>query len=546
MSAYDSISIFLYWGLVIVWAIVVLIYLTRYDQPKAQEPRINLFLRLLLIAGFAILAVDSLYFSSLFTSSEEPSAVVYFLQTILGSQYTVVPKIGLLIFSILLLYLVWRRGMKEMEAETQNMKKLAALNSIATTVSQSLDLNEILRTALDKVQEVMGMDASEIMLLEDGKHYIAARNGLPPSLGDAAQELVRIVMVSGRPQMIDNLTTEPLLAASDASPNGFQSLVSVPLRAKDKQLGIMNIYARRQTSLDPEDLDLLTSIGHQMGVAIENAQLFTDLDQAYRDLARTQAELVRSAKLSAVGELAAGIAHEIANPLAAIIVDTASLLEDIDPSNMAYESAAAIQRASLRARKVIRNLLDFSRQEEFEFQPGDINGTINTALSLIAHQIMASHIRLSKDLAPNLPLVMVSPHHLEEVWINLLTNARDAIPTDRDGEIQISTRLAEAASPAVAAPAYVEAEGAVQPVQVIISDNGSGIPPDRLEKIFEPFYTTKGPGKGTGLGLFICYEIIKRHNGTIAVDSQPGEGTTFTITLPAWEGQADELADALV
>lgn len=546
MSAYDSISIFLYWGLVIVWAIVVLIYLTRYDQPKAQEPRINLFLRLLLIAGFAILAVDSLYFSSLFTSSEEPSAVVYFLQTILGSQYTVVPKIGLLIFSILLLYLVWRRGMKEMEAETQNMKKLAALNSIATTVSQSLDLNEILRTALDKVQEVMGMDASEIMLLEDGKHYIAARNGLPPSLGDAAQELARIVMVSGRPQMIDNLTTEPLLAASDASPNGFQSLVSVPLRAKDKQLGIMNIYARRQTSLDPEDLDLLTSIGHQMGVAIENAQLFTDLDQAYRDLARTQAELVRSAKLSAVGELAAGIAHEIANPLAAIIVDTASLLEDIDPSNMAYESAAAIQRASLRARKVIRNLLDFSRQEEFEFQPGDINGTINTALSLIAHQIMASHIRLSKDLAPNLPLVMVSPHHLEEVWINLLTNARDAIPTDRDGEIQISTRLAEAASPAVAAPAYVETEGAVQPVQVIISDNGSGIPPDRLEKIFEPFYTTKGPGKGTGLGLFICYEIIKRHNGTIAVDSQPGEGTTFTITLPAWEGQADELADALV
>ncbi len=545
MSAYDSISIFLYWGLVIVWAIVVLIYLTRYDQPKAQEPRINLFLRLLLIAGFAILAVDSLYFSSLFTSSEEPSAVVYFLQTILGSQYTVVPKIGLLIFSILLLYLVWRRGMKEMEAETQNMKKLAALNSIATTVSQSLDLNEILRTALDKVQEVMGMDASEIMLLEDGKHYIAARNGLPPSLGDAAQELVRIVMVSGRPQMIENLTTEPLLAASDASPNGFQSLVSVPLRAKDKQLGIMNIYARRQTSLDPEDLDLLTSIGHQMGVAIENAQLFADLDQAYRDLARTQAELVRSAKLSAVGELAAGIAHEIANPLAAIIVDTASLLEDIDPSNIAYESAAAIQRASLRARKVIRNLLDFSRQEEFEFQPGDINGTINTALSLIAHQIMASHIRLSKDLAPNLPLVMVSPHHLEEVWINLLTNARDAIPTDRDGEIQISTRLAEAASPA-AAPAYVETEGAVQPVQVIISDNGSGIPPDRLEKIFEPFYTTKGPGKGTGLGLFICYEIIKRHNGTIAVDSQPGEGTTFTITLPAWEGQADELADELV
>lgn len=545
MSPLDSISIVLYWGLVVIWAIVVLIYLTRYDRPKAQEPRISLFLRLLLIAGFAILAIDSLYFSSLFTSSEE-SDVVYLLQTILGSQFTVLPKIGLLLFSILLLYLVWRRGMEEMETETQNMKKIAALNSIAATVSQSLDLNEILRTALDKVQEVMQMDASEIMLLGGGIPHVAARNGSPPSIGDAARDLVHTVMASGRPRVIEDLQTDTLFAGSDNNPNGFRSLVSVPLLAKDKQLGIMNIYARRQTRPAPQDLDLLTSIGHQMGVAIENAQLFSDLNQAYGDLAKTQAELVRSAKLSAVGELAAGIAHEIANPLAAIIVDTASLLEDINPGHTAYESAQAIQRAGLRARKVIRNLLDFSRQGEYEFEPSDINNTIETALSLIAHQIMAAHIRLRKDLAPDLPLVMASPHHLEEVWINLLINARDAIPADRDGEVHISTRLAEASGSAAAETAVARPESAKPAVQVLISDNGSGIPPERLEKIFEPFFTTKSPGKGTGLGLYICYGIIERHDGTIDVESQPGQGTTFTITLPAWEGQADELEDDLV
>jgi two-component system NtrC family sensor kinase len=302
---------------------------------------------------------------------------------------------------------------------------------------------------------------------------------------------------------------------------GFRSFACIPLESKEKVLGVMDIASHDLRHFSPQDVELLTSIGNQIGVAIDNARLFHDLGEAYRDLAATKAQLFQSAKLSAIGELAAGVAHEIRNPLTTIIGDTQLLMADMEPGQPEYESLKAIERSGQRASKVIGNLLSFSRQEEYELASIDINESINDALSLIVYQIERSNVSIIKDLAVELPLVSASLHHLEEVWINLVLNARDSIPDRRNGEIRIASRL----------------DGSGKAVQVLVSDNGCGIPEANRDRLFEPFFTTKDVDEGTGLGLYISYNIIERHNGLIEIDSEEGKGTTVAVTLPI-ENQA--------
>jgi two-component system NtrC family sensor kinase len=299
--------------------------------------------------------------------------------------------------------------------------------------------------------------------------------------------------------------------------HGFRSLACIPLAAKDEMLGVMDIASDRLRQFSAQDVELLTSIGNQIGVALDNARLFSDLTEAYRDLAATKAHLFQSAKLSAIGEFAAGIAHEIRNPLTTIIGDAQLLMADMGPGEPQLESLKAIERSGQRASKVIANLLSFSRQEEYELTLTDVNGTIDGALSLVSYQIERSNISIIKDLAADLPLVLGSPHHLEEAWINLLINARDAIPARQDGEIRITSRLDDSG----------------EAVQVVVSDTGVGIPKTNLDRVFEPFFTTKDVNEGTGLGLYITYKTIDRHNGFIELVSEEGKGTTFTVTLPA-------------
>ncbi|MFQ5875326.1 MAG: GAF domain-containing protein, partial [Dehalococcoidia bacterium] len=600
---------------------------------------------------------------------------------------------SLALYAIAMLMNILSRQAKEAEQEIrQRSQELSALNAIASTASQLLDLDEILEVTFDKVLETMGAEAGGIYLLgEKGRKLIAkVYRGVSPEFVKEAMRLdeglAGWALRSREPIVIEDLSEKPELAQMTAKEEGLRSYVSVPLKSKEKELGVMDVISHRPRQFAPRDVELLTSIGDQLGVAIENARLFEetrrklqesdvlfqvgkaltsvldlekllqliinsavetigpaergvihlldeasgelhpkalagialgalretkmrigegiaglaieegetinvpdvnadprflrlggpqefksllvaplligerrigsisvesgkvdafgpdderllttlasqaaiaienarlfdDLNKAYKELATTQARLFQSAKLSAIGELAAGVAHEINNPLTTIIGDAQLLLREMKPGQPGYESATAIERAGWRASKVVRNLLSFSRREEYDFAPTDINDTIESALSLIAYQIERANIRIDKELPSDLPLVLASAHHLEEVWINLLLNARDAIPKGQEGEIHIASRLDEQN----------------RSVQVLVSDNGCGIPPEHLGKIFEPFFTTKDPGKGTGLGLYISYNIIEQHHGSIQVESEVGEGTTFTVTLPTME-----------
>jgi two-component system NtrC family sensor kinase len=237
-------------------------------------------------------------------------------------------------------------------------------------------------------------------------------------------------------------------------------------------------------------------------------------EQDVTEKRRLEASLAQSEKLAAVGQLAAGVAHEINNPLAAILANTQLLQRELSPEDARQESVDLIARAGDRAVRVVRNLLDFARQDQYELAPTDVNDTLRSAVALVEHQLRVNSVTLTADLAPDLPLIQASRDHLQGVWINLLLNARDAL-AGRKGEITVTTSR----------------QG--NEIQVAVADTGQGIPPERLTRIFEPFYTTKDPGHGTGLGLSLCHRVVKQHGGHIRVDSRVGHGTVFTVILPA-------------
>lgn len=235
---------------------------------------------------------------------------------------------------------------------------------------------------------------------------------------------------------------------------------------------------------------------------------------------RLENSLLQAGKLAAIGQLAAGVAHEINNPLTVINANAQMLKMTIPIEDDNYESVDLIALAGDRAAKVVRGLLDFARQEQYDFTSASINRTVDQALDLVHYQLQTANIDVFLDLADDLPDVVASVEHLKSVWLNLMVNARDAVQSLPDNRlIEITTRLG----------------GAGRYVQILIRDNGKGMSAAELVHIFEPFYTTKGPGKGTGLGLATCHRIVEQHHGEIDVVSHVDEGTTFIIRLPVEE-----------
>jgi two-component system NtrC family sensor kinase len=232
---------------------------------------------------------------------------------------------------------------------------------------------------------------------------------------------------------------------------------------------------------------------------------------------RLENSLAQAGKLAAIGQLAAGVAHEINNPLAVINANAQLLKMVIPPEEDNFEPIDLIARAGDRAAKVVRGLLDFARQAQYEFEPAGVNDSIVQALDLVSYQLSSANIQVVRNLAEELPEVQASWEHLKSVWLNLLINARDAL-LEVDGErlLEISTALNPAGSH----------------IQMMIRDNGPGMTAAELAHIFEPFYTTKAPGKGTGLGLATSHRIVEQHGGDIEVVSEPGAGTTFVVRLP--------------
>jgi two-component system NtrC family sensor kinase len=230
---------------------------------------------------------------------------------------------------------------------------------------------------------------------------------------------------------------------------------------------------------------------------------------------RWQASLFRSANLAAVGQLAGSVAHQINNPLTVTMTNSQLIMLDTPPTVETYELAAEIFKAGERIQNIVTNLLEFSNQEEYFFVQTQLVDTIEGALELVVRSLTKAQIRVVKEYRVQ-PILSASVSHLKLVWINLLTNARDAVIGFTDApQITITTE------------AISERE-----VRVSISDNGVGIPKQNFERLFRPFFTTKPLGKALGLGLYSVHAIVERHQGQIKAFSNPGVETTFEVTLP--------------
>ncbi len=226
-----------------------------------------------------------------------------------------------------------------------------------------------------------------------------------------------------------------------------------------------------------------------------------------------QKVMMQQEKMASVGRLSAGVAHEINNPLTTILTTAMLIQEDLEPNDPTYEELSIIANEALRCRKIVTNLLDFARQTQPVKKAHNINAIVAACISLTQKQAAFKDVTVTYDLSDNLPLTLVDKGQIEQTMINLIINAVEA--TDAGGKIHVVTRPADWKG-------FVE---------VSVSDTGEGIEESRLNQIFDPFYTTKE--NGTGLGLAITHGIIEKHGGTIAVESEPGKGTTFVITLPA-------------
>ena len=249
------------------------------------------------------------------------------------------------------------------------------------------------------------------------------------------------------------------------------------------------------------------------------------LQASNRELRRTQEELIRSEKLSSVGRLAAGIAHEIGNPIGIILGYLEILRRPPGRTDDHADALARVESEVLRIDRIIRELLSFARPSPVSMHPVAVNTVVEEAIALISHQKEIRAISVEKRLDGGLPPVMADESQLKQVMINLLINAMDAMA--EGGKLTVATGKHHGA---VAA-----ADGGMPcpAVSIAVSDTGSGIDPGALQNIFDPFFTTKSPGKGNGLGLSVCIRIIEACAGTMAVKSSPGEGSTFTVSLPA-------------
>ncbi|HVU12079.1 MAG TPA: GAF domain-containing protein [Phototrophicaceae bacterium] len=298
-----------------------------------------------------------------------------------------------------------------------------------------------------------------------------------------------------------------------------RALLALPLIARGQTVGLtVFVDAAHTRTFSAREIDLGRAIVGQAATAFENVNLVRDLEVSLDELREAQNRLIQSARLSAMGEMAAAVAHQVNNPLTTIVLDTELLLENEPTDTKEYEVLNAILRSGKRAAAVVRRLLAMSGPSapDATRAPIDVIYTIEDIVTLVQPHIEREGIRLTLQLSEDeLPAVMAVPGELNDVWMNLILNAHDAVIGQPNAEIGVST-------------AYDTANAVVE---VDVWDNGHGIPEEYLEEIFKPFFTTKPKGEGTGLGLHICRQVVDRVGGTITVQTS-ASGTRFSVRLP--------------
>jgi len=287
---------------------------------------------------------------------------------------------------------------------------------------------------------------------------------------------------------------------------GIRMLLDVPLAVDEHVMGLLRIYLPEQREVSDDELDFIKTIAMQCACVIDRVGLMENQQTRFQYLA-TQVE-----KGSSLGRMAAGIAHEINNPLAGILLYSSNLSKKVPKGGPLEEGLKIIIKETQRCKTIIQGLLDFAREQEPQRFPANVNDIMNSAIGIAENEFHLRQVRIQKELAQDMPETLLDKNQIEQVFINILLNALHAV--DDGGHVTVRSALGEGQ----------------KKVRVEISDNGCGIAPEHMDKIFEPFFSTKA--NGTGLGLAVSYGIVHNHKGNIRVVSEPGSGARFIIEFP--------------
>ncbi|HEU5400545.1 MAG TPA: PAS domain S-box protein [Terriglobales bacterium] len=410
---------------------------------------------------------------------------------------------------------------KRVEEEIRRYnRELNALNRMSVIANQSFDLDEILNVTLRQCVELFGAETGAILLLKPGTNVLRRRASWGHSVGaeffhdlELPQEFLSLVQASHTelvtPQHLPQL---PPVVHQFVEREQLRSWRWIILWSHEKPFGIVGVSSRTEREFSQTDENLLIAIGRQLATTIEKVRLYEETSRAYEDLRRTQEQLLQSEKMSAVGQLISGVAHELNNPLTAIL-GYSQLLESEPLPERSLDFVSKLYKQAQRTHRVVQNLLSFARQRKPAKQTVDLRRVIEETLALRDYDLKLNNIEVERTFGNDLPTVVADPHQLEQVFLNIVNNAVDAIlELKKSGKLQVRT---------YAEGDYVCAE---------FHDSGPGI--KEPKKIFDPFFTTKKIGKGTGLGLSICYGITKEHGGEILALNHPAGGAVFRVLLP--------------
>jgi C4-dicarboxylate-specific signal transduction histidine kinase len=408
---------------------------------------------------------------------------------------------------------------------------LKILHTVAEAVSRTLDVDEVLRTALDALTSVTGHEISSLhMLSGDGKAlYLRGDRGLSASLRKVNKVLpvgegvIGTVAATGKPFHTADMSVHPHLfaPARDAvKRDRIRSFVCVAIHSRGRILGTLSLGRRTKVPFDQREVALVEATADQIGIALDNARLYSESVRQYEELKMAQAQLVHAEKLSAVGELASGIAHEINNPLTTILGQV-HLLLDSDVEGSVRERVSIISSETSRAARIVQNLLLFARRYTPERRPCLLTDQARRVLDLKGYQLQQDNVRVETEFA-QCPPVWADENRIQQVLLNLVQNAHQAM-AKHPGDRVLTVR--------------VTANDGTASVEVL--DTGPGIPPEILPRVFDPFFTTKPPGEGSGLGLSVSYGIVTEHGGHLRAENRPTGGAAFTVELPLGEPRTD-------
>ena len=438
------------------------------------------------------------------------------------------------------------------------VEKLSTLSELTELVSRIPNISEVIETVLHRTMAAVNAQIGSIMLLDDESETlrIAAAEGLDESvvtdtIKRVGEAIAGKVVETGEAVLVEDIEQDSRFRRANDPKYGSSSFVSMPLRAHWRVMGVLNLAKRVGGDIFGEsDLKFLKTLLGHIGFALENARLLKEakdaterlqhvvgdqsaqLDEVKQEALQSLKLLHEAQKMESIGSLACGIAHDFNNIIASIIAHAEVAGQGLPEGTDAGENLSGILEAGHRARDLVRQILAFSRQSEETRQPSEPGPILREALRLL-RATLPDTIDIRQNIASDLGSILADPTQIHQVLLNLCTNAQHAM-REEGGVLEVSAENVELDS------GFTDQHTDMEPgvyLRLTIADTGHGMTPETMERVFDPYFSTKDRDVGTGLGLSVVQGIVKSHGGGVDLESEPGKGTTFYVYFPVIEGQ---------